>query len=192
VNRHARRRDAKVGALGTHVNWTIGFAFAPLLVAACGAPFEANIPDARELVEGGGADVVLPTLDGNPPEGGADVLGMHEPDAGHRKDAEREGGAAPLEASAHDAAERDAPVEAACVLALSAPTICDGITAADYCVQVDDGEEYFQAPAPAECQCASSYTCACVDVLPDPCNGHGTYAHACFMQGGVPIVECIS
>ena len=161
-----------------------------LVLAACGSPFASSLDgDAGPRLEGGGGRPdrgELPGLDGAGLDGAGDDVG----DAAAVGDAR--GGATDAEDGSSSKRDAAPPSEdAGCVLAAPEPTICDGVTAATYCLQIG-GDTYATAPTPPACQCASSYDCACVEALPDPCDGRGTFL-GCFMESGlVPVVECAS
>jgi hypothetical protein len=155
-----------------------------LFAAACGGSFSPIDDGEAGAVREGGA------VDRAPDPSDASRGDAARPEAGPSDAAPSSDAAA--EAQALDAGPKDAAkvTPDACALAAPEPSICDGITAASYCVQV--GDTYSQAPTPPACQCATSYTCACVEELSDPCDGHGKLV-GCFMEeGAVPVVQCAS
>ena len=152
-----------------------------LCLAACGSPFtSATSPEGGIRHEAGEA--------GEAPETGSDVrVGHHPHEAGLPETAPPvdtgTDTSAPVD-SGHDSGHED---DAGCtdMPPMTDVTWCSPIPAAYCIVNTTGGVTDYPGVTPAGCRCASTYTCACVEAMTDPCGGHGAFV-SCSYQAGPP------
>jgi hypothetical protein len=136
-----------------------------LTAGACGSPFElaGELPDSGTEPD----DAELDSAPPPPPEAGADHRETHpRHDAGEREAARQDSPPPPPEDSGHDAGH-DAGCAPYPTTSVACPTGSPyAVTPGEYCVDfisvypTSESSETYSTPP--ECQCASTYTCACL------------------------------
>ena len=143
-----------------------------LLATACGSPFETTTkhpePDA--------SDEALP-----PVEAGADhnvAETGHPGEAGHEADVDSDAPVIVTDAG-HDALP---PADAGCTpFVAKGPGVCGAASPPEsFCTFFDISSSYLPSTTPVECQCATTFTCACL-------YAHGVDTSAFCAGGGVPV-----
>jgi hypothetical protein len=166
-----------------------------LCFCACGAPFES----AHHVPAEGGLEGSHP--DGTAPEAGKDAHGEATPpvDAPPPTDAGHDVVPPPFDA-AHDAPAPpvDSGHDTGCTPFGTAMVTCPDLTPisttpTNYCVYDSTSGVSTLATTPAECQCKSTYSCACLEgsvtVPGQLCKATQVYA-GCTVVGGAPLVTC--
>lgn len=158
---------------------------------ACGAPFSA-VPDTRHDLEGGVRDEMSPDAPDAP-----DALAR---DTGSG-DAHHDSDTGPGEGGRHDsAAPPDSGHDSGCLLpdipSPPSPASYDVSSPAQYGISLDGSGWSTGSPTPPECQCASTYTCICLETnapsLSSLCSDSSfpTF-NSCFMSGTIPVITCV-
>lgn len=159
-----------------------------LCLVACGAPFEST---HHIMPEGGTAEGASPEAARDakgdaptPPDAGPDTPVPPPVDAGHD---------APHDAPLKEAAP---PVDSGCALpAIPSPAVYGVMNVSQYGIALNGGGSYTGTPTPAECLCAATYNCICLEEKAPVLDGLCTDPmfpnfNSCFMDGTVPVISC--
>jgi hypothetical protein len=145
-----------------------------LTTSACGAPFTAAIPDADAHQEAGESEE-----SSLPETGSPDVVAETGPEATPPVDSPVDDGSDAVSDAVSDAGSDAEPAD-------TGP--CLPPTSYDYKI-LSGGSTFVGYAAPAECQCAATYTCACLLATPNVCTSSFGSPTGC-SAGLILTVDC--
>jgi len=164
-----------------------------LCLVACGAPFET----AHHIAPEGGTEASRP--EGGLPEASKDAKDEATPPSdAPLADAGPDTPVPPPVDASHDAPLKEAapPPDTGCALpAIPSPAVYGVMNVSQYGIALNGGGSYTGTPTPAECRCAATYNCVCLEEKAPVLAGLCTDPmfpnfNSCFMDGTVPVITC--